>query len=71
MEYEFSKKMGKEEMIKFLRELADQVEAGEYSASPKFSKVKLNNPLFSLHYEYSEKEYGRRLDIELKMKDYD
>ena len=71
MEYEFKKKLNKEEMIQFLRDLADQVEAGEYSPSPKFSKVKLNNPIFILDYEYAEKEYGRRLDIELKMKDYD
>lgn len=71
MEYEFTKKMNKEEMIKFLRDLADQVEAGEYSASPKFGKVKLNNPIFSIDYEYSEKDYGRRLEIDLKMKDYD
>ena len=71
MEYEFKKKMDKGEMIKFLRDLADQVEEGTYSASPKFGKVKLNNPVFSIDYEYSEKEYGRRLEIELRMKDYD
>lgn len=71
MEYEFEKKMDKKEMVGFLRRLADEIDQGSMITSPESKKVRMKRPLFSVDYEYMEREYGRKLNVEIKMKDYD
>ena len=71
MEYEFKKKMDKGEMTAFLRQLADQIEKGALITSPEMKGFPLKNPVFEVDYEYMEKEYGKKLKINIKMKEYD
>jgi hypothetical protein len=71
VEYEFKKKMNKKEMVGFLRTLADEIEKGSAITSPEMKKLPINNPVFTVDYEYMEKEYGKKLKIDIKMKEYD
>ena len=72
MEYEFKKKMNKNEMVEFLKSLANEIEKGNAITFPGTKKTaNLKNPVFSVDYEYLQKEYGRKLEIDIKMKDYD
>ena len=71
MEYEFKKKMNKKEMVEFLRTLADEIDKGGAITSPEMKKTPIKNPVFSVDYEYREKEYGKKLEIDIKMKEYD
>lgn len=71
MEYEFKKKMNKKEIVSFLRKLADEIERGSAITSPGMKKLEIKNPVFKVDYEYREKEYGKKLEIEIEMKEYD
>ena len=70
MEYEFKKRMNKKEMVGFLRELADSIEKGEMVEVPGKGKVSIKSPVFVVDYEFREKDYGKKLEIDIKMKDY-
>ena len=71
MEHEFKKKMERAEMVAFLRKLADDVERRGDVTSLEKRKLKLRNPVFIVDFEYSDKDYGRKINIEIEMKDYD
>ena len=71
MEHEFKKKMSREEVVAFLRKLADDLEEKVGVTTLEKKKVKLRNPVFSVDFEYRDKDYGRRVEIEIELKDYD
>lgn len=71
MEYEFKKKMNKREIVEFLKKLAKEIEQGSTITSPEMKKLPIKNPRFAVDYEYKEREYGKKLNVEIKMKEYD
>ena len=71
MEHEFKKKMSREEVVAFLRKLADDLEDKKGLTTLEKKKVKLRNPVFVVDFEYSDRDYGRKIQVDIKMKDYD
>jgi len=71
MEHEFKKKMSREEVVDFLRKLADDLEGKKGVTTLEKKKVKLRNPVFVVDFEYIDKDYGRKIEVDIKMKDYD
>lgn len=70
MDYEYKKSMEKEELVDFLRKLADGIEKGKVNVH-EIRDFSIKKPYFTLEYEVKEKDYGRKLEIEIRMKDYD
>lgn len=71
MEYEFKRKMDKKEIVTFLKELSVAIEKGGSINFPRLKDIAIKNPVFSVELEYKEKDYGRKLEIDIQMKDYD
>ena len=70
MDYEYKKRMDKKEMVDFLRKLAEGIEKDNINVH-RIKNFSIKKPFFTLEYEVKEKEYGKKLEIEIWMKDYD
>jgi amphi-Trp domain-containing protein len=70
VDHEYTKNIDKKEMIEFLRKLADGIEGNKINIE-NVKDFSIKKPYFTLEYEVKEKEYGKKLEIEIQMKDYD
>jgi amphi-Trp domain-containing protein len=70
VDHEYEKKIDKKDMVEFLRKLADGIEANKINIG-KIKDFSIKKPYFMLEYEVKEKDYGKKLEIEIQMKDYD
>ncbi|HID73208.1 TPA: hypothetical protein EYP38_04665 [Candidatus Micrarchaeota archaeon] len=63
--------MDKKEVVAFLRQLAKDLEDDNDLTTLEGKKITMKKPVFMVDFEYMDRDYGRKVEIDIKMKNYD